>query len=99
VYRARHEMVSRALAHEFADYLEAIPSAAGLHVAAVARNPSVERVIAVVRRASDAGVGLHELSRFAVAAPARPGLVLGYGAIPTTDIDEGLSRLRKCFDD
>jgi DNA-binding transcriptional MocR family regulator len=28
-----------------------------------------------------------------------PGLVLGYGAIPTDRIDEGLDRLRRCFED
>jgi hypothetical protein len=26
------------------------------------------------------------------------GIVLGYGAIPTADIGEGLERIRSCFD-
>jgi len=30
--------------------------------------------------------------------PGQPGLVLGYGAIPTARIEEGLRRLRRCFD-
>jgi hypothetical protein len=31
--------------------------------------------------------------------PTRPGLVLGYGAIPTTRVTKGLRRLRRCFHD
>lgn len=97
VYRVRHEMVTNALAHAFADHLEVVPSAAGLHVAAVARTASADDIGAVVRRASDAGVEVQELSKLAFTAPARPGLVLGYGAIPTAHIEEGLRRLRYCF--
>lgn len=98
IYRARHEMVTSILTREFAEHLEVIPSAAGLHICALARGAAAGRMGAVVRRASDAGVELHELSRFGVHAPARPGLVLGYGAIPTTHIEEGLRRLRSCFE-
>jgi len=97
VYRARHEVVTSILTHDLADHVEVIPSAAGLHVTAVARTASAEEIGAVLRRASDAGVELHELSRFAVDTPARPGLVLGYGAISTANIEEGLRRLRTCF--
>jgi GntR family transcriptional regulator/MocR family aminotransferase len=97
IYRARHDILTKALAHELADHLEVIPSAAGLHLAAVARTYSADQIAAVVRRASDAGVAVQELSRFAVDAPGRPGLVLGYGAIPTARIEEGLRRLRSSF--
>jgi len=97
VYRARHELVTNILTHDLADHVEVIPSAAGLHVTAVARTASPEEIGAILRRVSDAGVELHELSRFAVDTPARPGLVLGYGAISTANIEEGLRRLRTCF--
>jgi len=98
VYRTRHDMLTHALSHELADHLEPIPSAAGLHVAALARTASVDQIAAVARRASDAGVAVQELSRFAVDAPRRPGLVLGYGAIPTAQIAEALRRLRACLE-
>jgi GntR family transcriptional regulator/MocR family aminotransferase len=97
-YRVRHEMVMNALTHDFADHLEVIQSAAGLHVAAVARRASTDQIGAVVRRASEAGVEVHELSRYAVDGRARPGLVLAYGAIATAHIEEGLRRLRYCFE-
>jgi GntR family transcriptional regulator / MocR family aminotransferase len=98
VYRARHELVTNLLAREFADHLEVVPSTVGLHVAALARTASADRMGAVVRLASEAGVEVQELSTFGVRAPARPGLVLGYGAIPTARIAEGMRRLRRCFD-
>jgi GntR family transcriptional regulator/MocR family aminotransferase len=98
VYRLRHAMVMHGLTHELADYLEVIPSAAGLHVTALARTASADRIATVIRRASEAGVEVQELSRFAVNPPGRPGLVMGYGAIPTARVEEGLRRLRSCFE-
>ena len=70
----------------------------GLHVTATARTASDEEVDAVVRRASTAGVEVQSLSMYRVEEPARPGLVLGYGAVPTARIEGGLRRLRGCFD-
>ena len=51
-------------------------------------------------RASAAGVGVQPLTlpMFDVGPPVQPGIILGYGAIPTADIEEGLGRLRRCFD-
>jgi len=86
------------LTRDFAGQLDPIPSAAGLHVAALACSASADQIRSVVRRASDAGVEVQELSRFGVHAPAQPGLILGYGAIPAGRIEDGLRRLRNCFD-
>jgi GntR family transcriptional regulator/MocR family aminotransferase len=97
VYRARHETIANALTRDFADHLELAPSTAGLHIAAIARAASADRIGAVVRRAADSGVAVQELARFGVDRPAQPGLVLGYGAVPTARIPEGLRRLRTSF--
>jgi GntR family transcriptional regulator/MocR family aminotransferase len=98
VYRARHDLLTSILARDFAGHLEVVPSAAGLHVGVLARAASVERIRAVVREAREKDVAVQELSRFAVGAPPRVGLVLGYGAIPTSRVEEGLGRLRECFE-
>jgi len=97
VYQERHAMVIEAVSRDFADQLELVPSEAGLHVAALARTASLAEMDAVARRASDAGVAIQVLSKFAAGKSARAGLVLGYGAIPTDNIREGLRRLRTCF--
>jgi GntR family transcriptional regulator/MocR family aminotransferase len=98
VYRERHALVAELLARELGDHLEPMPAAAGLHVAAVARTASVEEVADVARRASELGVQVQTLARCAVTGPGIPGLMLGYGAIATERIPEGMRLLRRCFE-
>jgi GntR family transcriptional regulator / MocR family aminotransferase len=98
VYQQRHEQIVESLDDRFADHLKPVPSAAGLHVAATAPTLTHEELQAVLGRASAAGVELQPLSMFDVGPPSQPGIVLGYGAIATADIPEGLARLRRCFD-
>jgi len=99
IYEKRHDLIHATLALGFAEYLEVIPSAAGLHLTALVRGPYARNTPKIVRRASDLGVEVHELSRIAARAGGQHGLMLGYGAIPTNDIPEGLRLLRLCFDD
>jgi len=51
----------------------------------------------VAERALAVGVAVQPLSMFQVTQPPRAGLALGYGAIETDDIDEGLHRLNQAF--
>src|SRR5215831_6898915 len=75
VYRARREIVIEVLTKQFGDYLEVVPSIAGLHVAALARSASAGEIRAVVQEASEAGVEVQELSTFAVAPSRQAGIV------------------------
>jgi GntR family transcriptional regulator/MocR family aminotransferase len=84
-----------ALASDFRPWLRPVPSSAGLHVAAFAA-PGVD-VVAAVARAAARGVGIRTLSHFSDRQGAPDGLVVGYGAIPTARVEEGLRRLRECF--
>ncbi len=97
VYRARREMVIESLTRQFGDCLEVVPSIAGLHIAALARKATAEEIKAIVEKASQLGVAVQELSALTVGPSGRPGIMLGYGAIPTANISEGLRRLRSCF--
>jgi GntR family transcriptional regulator / MocR family aminotransferase len=54
--------------------------------------------LAVVQQASTHGIEIQRLAKFAVDGPLRPGLLFGYGAIPTSQIPKGLSLLRSCFE-
>jgi GntR family transcriptional regulator/MocR family aminotransferase len=89
-YQNRHELIGRILVRDFADLLEPVPSAAGLHLSALLPEGTDDR--AVVHRARSRGVGLLALSDYFVDEP-RPGLILGYGSIPAARIEEGLRRL------
>ncbi len=98
IYRERHRMLADAVIHDFAEYLELIPSTTGLHLTALARNMAADETVEIARRATDRGVAVQDLSRSAVSAASRAGFMLGYGAIPTARIEEGLRLLRACFD-
>jgi GntR family transcriptional regulator/MocR family aminotransferase len=98
IYEARHRLIVDILNRTFGDELDVVPSWAGLHVAALARNASIEQIDAAVRRASAAGVECTALSMYAVNERRLSGLLLGYGAIATERIEEGLALLRRAFD-
>ena len=98
IYRERHETLADAITRDFAEHLELIPSTTGLHLTALARNMSADQIVEIARRAAARGVAVQVLSRFAVSENPRAGIMLGYGAIPTSHIEEGVRLLRACFD-
>jgi GntR family transcriptional regulator / MocR family aminotransferase len=97
VYRERHEMMTTILGQDFDEHLEVLPSAAGLHVSATARGLSAEELHGVVENALDQGIAVQTLDRFAFERRSLAGLAIGYGAIATSQIAEGLRRLGRCF--
>jgi len=98
VYQERHAMIRERLLSDFADAFTPVPSVAGLHIAATARHLLPGQIDALRRYAQQQGVEIHSLSEFAAEALPHSGIVLGYGAIATADIDDGLSELRQCLD-
>ncbi len=97
-YEARHRLIVHILKRSFADVMEMVPSSVGLHLAALALEVSPDRISYILERATAAGVECYPLSMFAVGGDVRSGVVLGYGAIASGQIDQGLMRLRKAFD-
>jgi GntR family transcriptional regulator/MocR family aminotransferase len=89
--------VTEAIRRELHAWLQVIPSAAGLHLAAqVAPGASID-LDEVVRRAETWGVVVRSPSYFSAEVPARAGLVIGYGAIPESKVAEGIRRLTLSF--
>jgi GntR family transcriptional regulator/MocR family aminotransferase len=99
VYRERHDQITTILRRTFSDELRVIPTAAGVHLAALTTRRSAAEVEAVIGRAALAGVGLQATAAFAVDHEPLAGLLFGYGGIATEHIEEGLRRLRAAFDD
>jgi GntR family transcriptional regulator/MocR family aminotransferase len=97
IYQRRHELVVDQLTRSFSGLLEVVPSSVGLHIAAYAPGFTVDDITATLQRASEVGVECQPLSLFAVGESPLAGVVLGYGAIDTEQIEEGLRRLRACF--
>lgn len=95
-YAGRHALLTSEIRKSFGDYLDFIPSSTGLHVAACAKRASLDDIDAIASRALDLGVAFQS---FPLQGAYRAGIMLGYGAIETARIGEGLKRLRKCFDE
>ncbi|WP_410633088.1 PLP-dependent aminotransferase family protein [Amycolatopsis sp. cmx-4-83] len=88
VYADRHERLVSTLDRRFADRLRVVPSAAGLHLCALAEVD----LEPIASRAAASGAAVQTLSDLCGGFP-QPGLVLGYGSIPVERIDDGLEVL------
>ncbi len=91
-YGARQRQVVGEVASEFGDAFRVVPSIAGLHlcIQPVAGAPDADRV---VRQAASVGVAVQSVARFCAEAPARPGLILGFGGIAPDDVRDGMRLL------
>jgi GntR family transcriptional regulator/MocR family aminotransferase len=96
-YSARHERILGTLTMRFDDWLEPVPSVTGMHLAATLQSLGERFERAVEQRAQESGVRFDRLSAYSTTDPPKSGIVLGYGAIATAQIDEGLRRLSTAF--
>jgi GntR family transcriptional regulator / MocR family aminotransferase len=94
-YQTRRDRIAAALDADFGPWLRRVPSVAGLHLAAWANDADTDEVERWVQRTEEHGVAVQSLASFAGDSPVRPGLVIGFGAIPRSRVDEGLTRLRR----
>lgn len=92
VYEERHALIGREAAALLSGRLEAVPSAAGLHLALVAADPAAFASERMAEAAAVAGVAVQPLSRFALTAGSE-GLLLGFGSIAAADIPDGMRLL------
>ena len=94
VYRARREALLDGLtAPRLADWLEVVPSAAGLHLCTLFRDPDLDDVT-IAEAALAAGVFVEPLSVRHLEQPPRHGLAFGSAAYPWTGIGPALTTLR-----
>jgi GntR family transcriptional regulator/MocR family aminotransferase len=96
IYAGRRRKIIEGVARDLPQWLDVVPSVAGLHLFAQLHADSPLRVEAVTDAAAAAGVGIQSIASFAARTDteqARRGFVLGYGAIDEENIDRGLVRL------
>ena len=93
-YESRHERVLQVLARQ-GGWLRPIESAAGMHLTALL--PRGRRLSSqdVLERTDGSGAAVNSLSAFYAGHATQSGLVLGYGAIPLHQIEDGLHLLRQ----
>jgi GntR family transcriptional regulator / MocR family aminotransferase len=97
VYAERHHRVRSVLEAVAGDRLTALPSAGGLHLAVQLRGRGGTTDRALAEAAHRLGVAVLPLSRCYLSGAPRAGFLIGYGAIPTGNIEAGLRRLRRCL--
>ena len=91
-YALRREKLIARFEGDLAPWFRLVPAAAGFHIAALCRKPlDVALLVALARRVD---VGLYPLAPFFHFSEPQPGLMMGYGAIDTLDIDPSLDRVR-----
>jgi GntR family transcriptional regulator / MocR family aminotransferase len=95
VYIERRRSMRNVLTEEFSTDLEVLPSTGGLHLVAMLRNELDDT--AVARRAHALGVGIQPMSSY-FRASGQSGFAIGYGAIRTRHIADGLRLFRECLD-
>jgi GntR family transcriptional regulator/MocR family aminotransferase len=93
VYRRRRDLLLERLTRDLHPWMEPIPSAYGMHLAALAR-PGVE-VEAAAEALARRGVRLHSLERYHLGPPTHRGLVFGFGAADEAEIGRGLDLLHE----
>lgn len=92
VYAGRRERILQRLAGDLSPWFEAVPTVAGFHMAALCK-VAVD-IPLLMQLARQVEVGLYPLDVFFHDTPVRPGLIIGFGAIETLDIDPALDKVR-----
>ena len=93
LYAERQTTLVEAAGRELAGILEVRPAEAGMHL--VGRLPEGADDLSAARRAYRLGVEAPALSAHAMEPLSRGGLLLGYTAVDTKEIHEGVGRLRE----
>jgi GntR family transcriptional regulator / MocR family aminotransferase len=95
IYAARREALLEGLRADLSKWLQPIPSAAGLHLAA--RIVERDRSASVTERVRRHAPGMQPTSDYSLSPPERPALVFGYGAIEASDIRAATQRMRRAL--
>ncbi|MGJ4855807.1 PLP-dependent aminotransferase family protein [Labrys sp. La1] len=106
IRRIRRRMAERrntlleGLRYRFGDRLAVEGAKAGLHIIAWFRHIPAALETELIRKATQAGLGLHPLSPLYAAGsstkPDRAGLVMGYGSLDMRQIKRGVELLADC---
>ena len=95
LYAERRDAVQEMIRTELSEWLEPLPSVAGLHTTALMREGFTEQF--VLQKAAEAGVGIGSLHRFCMREDGPQGITFGYGGIEAQAIREGLGCLRRAL--
>jgi GntR family transcriptional regulator/MocR family aminotransferase len=91
-YSSRRARLIEHLDGDLSPWFKRLPSHTGFHLAAFSKNTLDIRLLTEL--AKKAEIGLHPLAPYYHSTAPRSGLLLGFGAIETLDIETSLERLK-----
>ena len=95
IYAARRNALLDGIRRDLGQWLEPIPSEAGLHLAARIRNPALApKILAQARLLLP---GSQSTEEYALQSLDDPALTIGYGVIDVSEIPAALARLRRAL--
>lgn len=92
IYAGRRERILARFANDLSPWMQVIPSTAGFHMAVMFKVAVDLPLLVSLARKVD--IGFYPLTGFYHDIPSQDGLILGFGAVETLDIDPALDRLR-----
>ena len=97
--RSRRETLVAGLRRHGGKRVEVVESPAGMHVVAWLNGYGHAQAAALIELAHERGLGLYPIAPHYRHAPARQGLLLGYGGLSTTELREAVRLFGHCLDD
>lgn len=95
IYAARREALLGGLLRELGEWMEPIPSEAGLHLAARVRKPELASM--VLPEALRFAAGAESTADYAMTREIEPAVTFGYGVIDAPDIKTALAELGRAL--
>ncbi len=95
--RSRRAAMLAGLRRHAGSAVEVVDSNAGMHLTAWLRSASHADCERLAAHARERGLGLYTVAPYALQMPLRPGLLLGYAALPPADIESALRLFGRCL--
>lgn len=95
--RSRRAAMLAGLRRHAAGAVDVVDSNAGMHLTAWLRSGTHADCERLAAHARERGLGLYTIAPYALQASLRPGLLLGYAALPPADIEAALRLFGRCL--
>lgn len=97
LYRAKRETLVRALRAAFGTDIAIPGKPAGLHLYVRFEALADAQTEALVAKTREGGVGIYDAARYHVQAPECASVLLGFGAMPVNELEEGVKILARAY--